>query len=79
MIYMLEFAFQKKVKNMNIKVINLMSGINETRFIVQHDSCECKCGLNGSVCNSKQKSNREKCRCECKELDNWSFCQKDYM
>ena len=44
-----------KVKNMNLKVFNLVSGVNETRFIVQYKSCECKCGLNKSVCNSNQK------------------------
>ena len=44
-----------KVKNMNLKVFNLMSKVNETRLLVQHESCECKCGLNESVCNSKQK------------------------
>ena len=26
-------------------------------FIIQNESCECKCGLNESVCNSKQKWN----------------------
>ena len=31
-----------KVKNMNVRVSNLMSGANETRFLVQHESCECK-------------------------------------
>ena len=43
-----------KVKNVNVKVFNLMSGVNE-RFLVQHESCECKCGLNEGACNSKQK------------------------
>ena len=40
---------------MNVKVLNLMSGTNEKRFLVQNELCECKCGLNESVCNSKQK------------------------
>ena len=44
-----------------------MSGINETSVLVQHESCECKCRLNGSVCISKQKLNHNKCRHECKE------------
>ena len=44
-----------KLKNMNVKVFNLMLSVNETRFLVQHDFCECKCTLNESVCNSKQK------------------------
>ena len=33
---------------MNGAVFNLMSGINEKRFLVQHGSCENKCGLNES-------------------------------
>ena len=24
-------------------ISNLMSRVNETRFLVQHESCECKC------------------------------------
>ena len=27
-----------KVKNVNVKVFNLMSGVNEARFLVQHES-----------------------------------------
>ena len=38
-----------KVKNMNVKVSNLMSGVNKIRFLVQHESSECKCGLNKKV------------------------------
>ena len=68
-----------KVKNMNVKLFNLMSEINETRFLVQHESCEYKCGLNESVCNSKQKFNPDECRCKCKELDNWDSCKDDCM
>ena len=50
-----------KVKNINVKVFNLILGANETKFLVQHESCECKCGLNESVCNSKQKWNHNEC------------------
>ena len=31
-----------------------------------------------SVCNSKQKWNLDGCRCECKELDDWSSCNDGY-
>ena len=31
-----------KVKQINVTVFNLMSVVNETRFLVQHQSCECK-------------------------------------
>ena len=36
---------------MNVEVFNLMSRINELRCLVQHESCECKCGLNERVHN----------------------------
>ena len=35
-----------KVKNINVKVFNLMLWVNETRFLIQNESNECKCGLN---------------------------------
>ena len=40
---------------MNVKVFDLMLRVNETRSLVQHESCECNCWLNKSICNSKQK------------------------
>ena len=36
-----QVSVSNKVKNMNAKIFNLMSGVNETRFVVQHESCEC--------------------------------------
>ena len=54
---------------MNVKVFNLISVINETGFLVQHESCEWRCRLNESVYNSKQKWDHDECRCECKKLD----------
>ena len=35
---------------MNLKVFNLILGVNETRFLVQYESCEFTCGLNESIC-----------------------------
>ena len=32
-----------KAKNINLKVFNLMFGVNETSFLFQHELCECKC------------------------------------
>ena len=33
-----------------------------------HETCECKCRLDTSVCNNKQRWNDDKCPYECKEL-----------
>ena len=68
-----------KVKSMNVNVFNLMSRINETRFLVQHELHECACGLNESGCNSKEKWNHDECLCKCKELEDWSSCKVTYM
>ena len=46
---------------------------------VQHESCECKCELNESLCNSKQKWNHDECWCGCKKLHDSSFYKNDYM
>ena len=60
--------FPDVVKDMNIKLFNLMSRINETRHIIWHEACACKCRLDISFYNNKQNWNKDKCRCECKGL-----------
>ena len=52
------------IKDLNVKVFNLMSITNETRHIKWHETCKCKCKLDASVCNNKQRSNNNKCQCE---------------
>ena len=42
------------VKNINVKVFNLISRTNETRHTEWHETCKCKCRLDASVCNNKQ-------------------------
>ena len=53
-----------------------MSRTNETRHIEWHETCKCKCRLDASVCNNKQRWNDDKCRCECKELIDKGVCDK---
>ena len=67
------------VKTINVKVFNLMSRTNETRHIEWHETCKCKCRLDASVCNNKQRWNTDKCRCECKELINKGICDKGFI
>ena len=64
------------VKNLNVKVFNLMSRTNETRLIKWHETCKCKCRLDVSVCNNKQHWNDDKCRREWKELIDKGVCNK---
>ena len=54
------------LKNLNVKVFNLMSRTNEIRHIKWHETCKCNYRLDTSVCNNKQRWNVDKCQCECK-------------
>ena len=42
------------VKDLNVKVFNLMSRTNETKNIKWHETCKCECRLDAIVCNNKQ-------------------------
>ena len=52
-----KFCVPDVVKNLNVKVFNLMSRTNETRDIEWHGTCKCKCRLDESVCDNKQRWN----------------------
>ena len=66
------------IKDLNVKVFNLMSRTNETRQMKWHESCKCICRLDKIICNNKQRWNKDKCRCECKELIDKGVCEKGY-
>ena len=66
------------VRNMNVNVFNLISRTKKTKYIKWHETCKCKCRLDASVCNNKQKLNEDKCRCKCKELIDKGICDKGF-
>ena len=43
------------VKNMNIKVFNLMSRTNGKRHTLSYETSACKCRLDANVCNDKKR------------------------
>ena len=67
------------IKDLNVKVFNLMSRTNETRFIKWHEKCKYKCRLVAIICNNKQRWNKNKCRCKCKELIDKGICDKGFI
>ena len=67
------------IKNLNVKVFNLMPRTNETRFIEWHKTCKYRCRLDAIVCNNKHRWNKNKCRCECKELIDKGVCDKVFI
>ena len=67
------------LKNINVKVFNLMSRTNETRHIDWHETCKCKCRLDASVSSNRQRWNKDKCRWECRELIDKGRCDKGFI
>ena len=67
------------VKNLNVKVFNLMSRTNETRHIEWHETCRFECKFGANVCDNKQRWNDDKWRCECKDLIDKVVCDKGYF
>ena len=43
------------VNNLNVTAFNLMSRPNKTRHIEWYETCKCKCRLDASVFNIKQR------------------------
>ena len=51
------------VKDLNVRVFNLMLRTNKTRHIKWHETCKCISRLDKIICNSEQRRNEDKCRC----------------
>ena len=66
------------VKDLNVKVFNLILRTNETRHIKLDETCKCKCRLDASVCNNNQRWNDDTYQCEYKELIDKGLCDKRY-
>ena len=49
------------VKDLNVKVFNLMLRTNERKNMKWHETCTCECRLDATVCNDKQRWNNDKC------------------
>ena len=67
------------IKNLTVKVFNLISLTNETRSIKWHETCKYICKLNEIICNNKQRWDKDKCWCECKELIDKGVCDKGFI
>ena len=54
----------------------MITGINESKTLTKHISCECKWKFDERKCNPDHWWNSDKCWCECK---NPHACEKDYV
>ena len=54
----------------------MITGINESKTLTKHISCQCKCKFDGTKCKSNKWWNNDKYRYECKKHH---ICEKDYV
>ena len=50
-----------KTEDLSVNVFIMITGINESKTLTKHISCECKCKLDETKCKSKQWWNNNKC------------------
>ena len=76
MIYLVKSCIPNKTEDLNLSMFSMMTGINESKTLTKHVSCECKCKFDETKCKSNQWWNNDKCRCECIKH---RICEKDYI
>ena len=64
-----------KTEELNLSMLTMITGINESMILTKHLSCECKSKFDWIKCNSNQMWKNDKCWCECK---NNQICEKVY-
>ena len=52
---------KNKREDVSVKVFNMIKGTNESKALIKHISCNCKCKFEGIKCNSNQKCNNDNC------------------
>ena len=57
----------------------MVTGINESKILTKHLSCECKCNFDATKLISNQKWKSEKCWRECKNPKELDACEKVYI
>ena len=65
-----------KTANLNLSVFNMIIGINESKILTKHLSCECKYKFDGRKCNSNQKQNNNECQCDYENPKEHNECGK---
>ena len=48
----------KETKNLNLNVLNMITGINKLKILTKYISCKCRCKMNSRKFNSNQMWNK---------------------
>ena len=84
------FGFVKKVFFIRLTILSNFKNASSLGCVsMNNQACKARpeiinvnnkeCRLDSIVCNNKQRWNKDKCRCECKELIDKGVCDKGYV
>ena len=68
-----------KTEDLNLNMFIMIAGINESKTVTKLKLCKSKWKFDSVNCNSNQKWNNDKRRCECKSMTEYCMCVKDYI
>ena len=54
-----------KTEDLNLSVINIITGINESKMLTKYILCECQLKFDGRKCKSNQKWKNDRCLYDC--------------
>ena len=57
-----------KTEDLNLSIMKIITGINESKILTKHISCKYKCKYDGRKCFSDQWWNNDECRFDCKNM-----------
>ena len=66
----------KKTKDLNLKVLDMITRINKLKTLTKHISCECEYKCDSKKCSSNQKWNNDKYWCERWNPEEDDVCKK---
>ena len=49
-----KICIPNKTEHLNLSILNMITGINESKTLTKDISCECKCRFYGTKCHSNQ-------------------------
>ena len=57
-----------KTEDLNLGVLSMITGVNESKTLAKHLPCQCKSRFDGRKCGTDQWWNNDKCLCESKNV-----------
>ena len=71
--------FPNKIEEEYFNIFITITGISEIKTLIKHIWCNGRYKFDGGKCNSNQKLNNGKGRCECKNPIKYQLCKIDYV